>query len=361
MSMPSSRLAVATTHGSSPSRRRRTTSSRPSAAIEEWWTGTPIRWASCSARRRERVKTIERWPVAACDTTSSASTSSAGADGELLAVHRRSTDHELRLPERGAPHPTEDLLRGPDGGREPDALEVGVDELEEALEQAGQLGAPGGADEGVHLVDHHRPEAGEQRSFVVAGRGEQQLEALGRREEGVVRVVLEGLPGVGADVAVPGERRGSAPTAVLPPRSRAQPAPAAAEGPPEGSPRCGRGRPRSRAGRAGSAAPRRGTHRCPGPSSSSKRCAGRGGACPSRTPGPSSCPAARTGGAARDRAPMDRRRATGRGAGRVPVGSRAPPPRRACGSRSRPGRTARRGGFRATARRSRPSTASSWP
>ncbi len=91
-----------------------------------------------------------------------------------------------------------DLLDRPDGGGQPDplrrALEVGV----EALERQRQVRTALGAGEGVHLVDDDRLDPGQG---LAGGRGEDEEQRLGRRDEHVGGGARERPPLVGRGVA----------------------------------------------------------------------------------------------------------------------------------------------------------------
>ena len=101
-----------------------------------------------------------------------------------LLLRRRS--HDL---DRGrAAEEAGDLVDRPHGRREPDALGGLVEQLVEALEGDGQVGAALGAGDRVHLVDDHGLDAAQRLAGL---RGEHQEQRLGRRDQDVGRGGLE--------------------------------------------------------------------------------------------------------------------------------------------------------------------------
>ena len=90
------------------------------------------------------------------------------------------------------------LLDRTDGRRQPDPLRGGRQQRVEPLQAEGQVCAPLGAGHRVHLVEDHRLDAAQR---VPGGRGEQQEQRLGSRDEDVGGVPGEGAPLVGRGVA----------------------------------------------------------------------------------------------------------------------------------------------------------------
>ena len=213
MSMPSSSEEVATMHGRVPALSASSTSLRASRESEPWWaraTGSSLsslrRSASRSARRRlfdehdrrvVRAHELEQLGVERRPERVRASVVRAlhvgerrrglrlGLDRHLdaqveLLAHAGIDDVELAV----AADEARDLLERPLRGRERDALRVVLAERGEALERERQMRAALRRRDGVHLVDDHRLDAGEHLS---RARGEQQVEALGRRDQHVGR------------------------------------------------------------------------------------------------------------------------------------------------------------------------------
>ena len=80
-------------------------------------------------------------------------------DLEVPPLLARRGDH---LDRGGAAEEAGDLLDRADGGREADALGGPLEQLVEALEGEGEVGAALGAGDGVDLVDDHRLHAGQR-------------------------------------------------------------------------------------------------------------------------------------------------------------------------------------------------------
>ena len=246
--MPSSRLLVATRAGRRPAFSSSSISRRCSLAMLPWWARTSSspasslrRWASRSARRRLLVKTIVlRWLADQLEDPRVDRGPDAGpqlaADDRAagLLVHRqdlaqarhvldRHDDLELeRLARAGVDDrdlatladPAEipgDGLERSLGGAEADALDRTRSspssvvarrsaQALEALEAQREVGAALGPGDRVDLVDDHVLDAPEDLARLA---GQQEVEALGGRDEDVRRVADEVAPLVRRGVAGP--------------------------------------------------------------------------------------------------------------------------------------------------------------
>ena len=257
MSMPSSRLDVATTAGSRPALRSSSTSARCSRDTEPWCaratTTSPVgmsRAGLCHQRRRRRaivqgdagslggqfvqprgeafgqapgVGEHDRGAVlldqvehAFLDVRPDARAPSGagGRAGEILGqlaevghVLDRDDDLEVeRLLDRrlhdgdrtAAGQEGGDLVDGADGGRQPDALRRLIEQRVEPFQGEREVGAALGRADRVHLVDDHRVDAAQR---LAGGRGEDQEQRLGRGDQDVGRVPGEGAALVGRRVA----------------------------------------------------------------------------------------------------------------------------------------------------------------
>ena len=137
----------------------------------------------------------------------------AGGLAELGHVGHRHDDLEVPLLGRGRLHDVDrpatgevagDLLDRADGGGQPDPLGGPLEAGVEPLEGEGQVGAALGAGQRVHLVDDDRLDAGER---LARGRGEDEEQRLGRRDEHVGGGAGEGAALVGRGVAGAHRRR----------------------------------------------------------------------------------------------------------------------------------------------------------
>ena len=218
MSMPSSRLEVATRQGSSPAFSRSSTRRRSSRASEPWWAraiGSCASSLSLSASRSAPRRLLTKMRVLRCSLTRS---SSFGIDrgpdrlagrlhaGALERVelhvgvrldHRLDRDVDLqveRLADAGvddragalrADQEAADLLERVLGGGEADALDVPVRGLGQPLERERQVGAALGLRHRVDLVDDHLLGAVEDLRRLA---GEHQVQRLGGGDEDVRRV-----------------------------------------------------------------------------------------------------------------------------------------------------------------------------
>ena len=222
MSMPSSRLEVATRHGIRPALSSSSISTRCSRASEPWWAraiscsaSSLRRIASRSARRRLLTNTIvERcagrargWPGRSTARSSVPSPRSpgpistpSGSTGWLeLAVRTElaevlDRDHDLEIELLAVPASTScdlaaragdeppDLLERSLCGREADALEGSRDDSLEPLQRERQVRAALRAGDRVHLVEDHRLDRAEHLPPL---RGEEQEQRLGGRDEDV--------------------------------------------------------------------------------------------------------------------------------------------------------------------------------
>ncbi len=244
MSMPSSRLLVATSAGSRPSLSCSSISSRSSRASEPWWARTRSspasslsRSASRSASRRLLTKTIVR--AVRADQLQDARVdlgpdraALVGARGRAAGLlierqdladrcHVLDRYHDLeieRLAHAGIDDAHRSLLTclfairtrlaaaeetGHDAQRtlrrrQPDALRRFLGECLEPLERQRHVCAALGAGEGVDLVDDHPLDAAQRLARL---RGEQQVERLGRGDQDVRRPLAERAPLLGRRVA----------------------------------------------------------------------------------------------------------------------------------------------------------------
>ena len=244
MSMPSSRLDVATSAGSRPALSSSSMKTRCSRATLPWWARTSSspasslsRWASRSDSRRLLVKTIVlRWlrissrirgwiagqmlvrmspRVAGPPGCSSSGRTSPSADMSSTGT-TTSRSSGLRAPastivtSRSGPGPAEepgDRLERPLRGGQPDPLHrrfvvrrrAGTQRLE-ALEAERQVRAALRAGDGVDLVDDHVLDAAQD---LAGGAGQHQVERLGGRDQDVRRVAGDLAPVLGRRVAGP--------------------------------------------------------------------------------------------------------------------------------------------------------------
>ncbi len=258
MSMPSSRLEVATTAGSRPALRSSSMSARCSRETEPWWArastcGAPPDDAGLRHHLRRGTRDVEWRALGALP----GDLVEPGA--EPLGQPPRVGEHQGRpvredqvgdplldmRPHRGVPgarlaagglrqrgevlHRDDDAELDPLVGGRPDHLDVAgraaeeardlVDRADrrrqadplgpaaeqgvEALQGQRQMGSPLGAGDGVHLVDDDRLHAAQA---LAGGRGEDQVERLGRRDEDVrwgagqpAALVGRGVAGAHAD------------------------------------------------------------------------------------------------------------------------------------------------------------------
>ena len=235
MSMPSSRLDVATRAGSLPAFSWSSMSSRCSRAIDPWWARTSSsparslsRAASRSASRREftkiRVDVCVRmrsrrtgWmagqievrtsgsPAAGPDSTSGmtlpsspmSSTGTMTSSSSCLRTPASTTATGRARPLAGRRvtlAPAEEpghLVERPLGGRQPDALRRPIRQPLQPLQRQGQVGAPLGGRHRVDLVDDHvldRPQD------LAGPRREHEVERLGRGDQHVGRVADDVAP-----------------------------------------------------------------------------------------------------------------------------------------------------------------------
>ena len=258
MSMPSSRLLVATTQGRRPRLRSSSMIDRCSLETEPWWalamtTSAPalapdwaMIWAGClpvsgrspparlvaislrravsrSARRRELAKTMVERCCSTRSTTCSSTCgqieplrpSSASVVGlDLVAVgcrHVLDGDDHLEVPglvgRRGhdvdgrvAAEEPGDLVERPYGRGEADPLGGLLEERVEALEADGEVGAALAPGDGVHLVDDDGVDTAEGLARL---RGQHQEQRLGRGDEDVGRLAGQPAPLLGGGVAGP--------------------------------------------------------------------------------------------------------------------------------------------------------------
>ena len=254
MSMPSSRLLVATTAGSRPRLRSSSMSARCSLETEPWWAlamtasmpllepdwamisaGTLVRLrarspvarsvaislsraVSRSASRRLLAKTIV---LLCCSIRSTTCSSTCGqidcALRRLAAVlvvlaglgHVLDRDDDLEVPLLGAGRRDDldrcaaaeeprHLLQRPHRRAQPDPLGGLVEQRVEPLEGDREVGAALGAGHGVHLVDDHRLDAAQALAGLA---GEHQEQRLRRRDHDVGRLGDEPAPVGGRGVA----------------------------------------------------------------------------------------------------------------------------------------------------------------
>ncbi len=234
MSMPSSRLLVATSAGRRPALSSSSISRRCSRAMLPWWARTSSspasslrRWARRSARRRLLVKTIVLWwarmssrirgwiagqmlvrispPRTGPPGCASSGQDLAQAghvlhgnddlDLEGLAGPRVDDGHLAALSH--AAQEARDRLKGSLGGGQADALERAYrhsrtagairrgSQALETLEAQGEVGAPLGAGDRVDLVHDDLLDVPQDHASLA---GQQQVEALGRGDQDVRRV-----------------------------------------------------------------------------------------------------------------------------------------------------------------------------
>ena len=263
MSMPSSRLLVATTAGSRPRLRSSSMIARCSLETEPWWAlamivsapllcpdwamtwagGLPVRASSASARsparssarvvaislsravsrsasRRELAKTMVERCCSTRSTTCSSTwgqmlvdrpgspESSSYSSGIVMSSTGTTTRRSHSLVLGGAtistgcapPRKRATSSRGRTVALRADALRRLVEQRVEALEAEGEVGAALGAGDGVDLVDDDRVDAAQRLARLA---GEHQEQRLGRRDQDVGRRGAELAPVGRAGVAGP--------------------------------------------------------------------------------------------------------------------------------------------------------------
>ena len=215
MSMPSSSDDVATMHGSVPALSASSTSLRASRESEPWWaraTGSsaqlveaqrqPLGHAAAVHEHDRRVVRaheleqlgVERRPqrvrAAVVGALRRRRPAPSARPRRSRPASRCARSSSLRMPASTMLHvavaadEARDLLERPLRRRQRDALRIALAEGREPLEREREVRAALGRGDGVHLVDDHGLDAGEH---LARARGEQQVEALGRRDQHVGR------------------------------------------------------------------------------------------------------------------------------------------------------------------------------
>ena len=103
----------------------------------------------------------------------------------------------------GALEPAEQLTGVADGGRQPDPLERASRHPGQALQHREQVPAPVVAGEGVHLVDHDRPQVRKYSPVLDPEADQHGFQRLRRGQQHVRRLAQDPLPRRCGDVTVP--------------------------------------------------------------------------------------------------------------------------------------------------------------